>query len=383
MKNRITLWLVVALCFLQANLLTAQGNQYLLKPGKLTVITDNGAYMGVYLESITTEKAKSLGFNNLYGSYIQKVIPGTPADRSGLRALDYIYGVDTYRTGSEQSLTNILERYHSGERATLHVQRGENRIDLGITFGSKREDRREISVTPCQDPFLGVMKESRGAQQGGIVVRVIKASTADKMGLQDGDEVLRINGYKILDWSDLSSAINDTEVGDKIEVVARRGNSQVKRAYPIQSRCAFEEARGRSEEYSVKGETKIYFDTETRSGGSHKLLSKSMDRGAVQRANDKYGLSLNTDQSLSVQDFYFSADFDKEVLEVSFELPERAPTNVRIYNTMGRVIYDFDLGDFSGTFKDRTNLLKNESGLYFLQIEQGKQSVVQKIEVRQ
>jgi hypothetical protein len=108
-----------------------------------------------------------------------------------------------------------------------------------------------------------------------------------------------------------------------------------------------------------------------------------MDRGAVQRANDKYGLSLKTDQSLSVQDFYFSADFDEEVLEVSFELPERAPTNVRIYNTTGRVIYDFDLGDFSGTFKDRTNLLKNESGLYFLQIEQGKQSVVRKIEVRQ
>lgn len=383
MKITTTIRLITALCFLQVAALAAQGNQYKAeqeKPGFINAEDD--AYMGVYLESISKEKAKSLGFENLYGSYIQKVIPGTPADRAGLKALDYIYGVDAYRTGAEQSISDILDRYHAGDRAILHLQRGQNRTKLDIIFGSRDEERRSIAVTPCQDPFLGVMKASQAPQKEGIVIKVVKGSTADEMNLEDGDEILRINGYKILDWSDLTSAINDTEVGEDIEVVAWRGSSRVKWSHPIQSRCAFEQAKQRTAAQLQGGEGNVFSNTEIRTRSGHSLISKSMDQPAVQQANQRYGLSLKTDQDLPVEGFYFSADFDEDELEVSFELMKRGPTRVRIYNTSGRAIYDFDLGDFSGTFKDRTNLLKNESGLYFLEVQQRDQSVVRKIEIQ-
>lgn len=373
----------MALCVWQSMALDAQGNQYFRQYLPEIANPDNGAYMGVYLEAISREKAKALGFSNLYGSYIKKVIPGTPADRAGLRALDYVYGVDAYRTGAEQPLSRILDRYHAGDRAALHVQRGSNRLDLSIIFGNWQEDRREITVTPCQDPFLGVMKQSQASQKGGIVVHIVDQSTADKMGLKDGDEILRINGYKILDWTDLTYAINDTEVGEDIQIVAWRGQGEIERAHPIQSRCAFEQIKSAAAVRQGEQKGKSYFDTYLKDSRGRKLLSQSMDRSAVQRANSQYGLALKTDQSLPVQDFYFSADFDEKVLEMSFELPEQDATRIRVYNTKGRVIYDFDLGNFSGTFKDRTNLLQNGSGDYFLEVQQGRQSSVRRIEIRQ
>lgn len=62
---------------------------------------DNDVYMGVYLNLIGLEKVWVLGFENLYGSYIWKVIVGMFVDWAGLWVLDYIYGVDVYCIGVE------------------------------------------------------------------------------------------------------------------------------------------------------------------------------------------------------------------------------------------------------------------------------------------
>lgn len=383
MKTAATLQLILALCLLTLPSLNAQGTQYRLSNSYLAMGPDNDAYMGVYLNSIGPEKARALGFENLYGSYIRKVIAGTPADRAGLRALDYIYGVDAYRTGAEQSLSDILDRYNAGDRAKLYVQRGTDRVRLDIIFGNRNEERRSISVTPCQDPFLGVMKMSKAPQKDGIVIQVVGGSTADEMGLEDGDEILRINGYKILDWTDLTYAINDTEVGSDIEIVAWRGRGRIERSHPIQSRCAYEANKATATVRTTEKQENKYFDTYIKDGNGRRLLSQSMDRNEVQQANRQYGLELKTDQSLPVKNFYFGADFDQKVLEVRFELPGNGPTRVRVFNSKGRAVYDFDLGSFSGTFSDRTNLLKNGSDDYFLEVTQGSKSLVRKVEIRQ
>lgn len=382
MRKRYTILLLFVFCLLQGTLLSAQGTRYIVRDGSMMVSPGEGAYMGVYLDGISQKKARELGFKNLYGSYIKKVITGTPADRAGLRALDYIYGVDAYRTGAEQSLSDILDRYRAGDRAKLIVQRGERFIKLDIIFGSRQEEeRRSITVTPCQDPFLGVMMRNNSSREGGIIVDVVNGSTADKMGLEDGFEILRINGYRILDWKDLTSAIDDTEVGEEIKVLVWNGRSRVERSYPIQSRCAFEQAEDEISIYTGDENTIIRTNTEIVSNG-RSLMSESMSGSEVQRANRKYGLSLKSDQSLPLNNIYFNADFDEEELDLSFVLPKRGNTQVRVYNTNGRVIYDFDLGDFSGTFKDRTNLLKNEPGDFFLEVSQNGQSMVHKIEIR-
>ena len=43
---------------------------------------DEYAFLGIYSERVSKEKAKKLGFDNPYGSYVSSVIPGTAAGRA-------------------------------------------------------------------------------------------------------------------------------------------------------------------------------------------------------------------------------------------------------------------------------------------------------------
>jgi hypothetical protein len=209
------------------------------------------------------------------------------------------------------------------------------------------------------------------------------------MGLQDGDEIIRINEYPIIDWMDLSYAINDTEVGEAISVTVWRGSGRVRKSYEIQSRCDFDKEKVRAKAYGrtfSKGEMpdnpEIYFDSRIEGRDGRSIISQSVSPSAIERANQQYGLALLSENDLTVRNLRFKADFDEEVLALAFNLPSEGPTTVRAYNSEGRKVYDFDLGVFSGAFEDETNLLQNGPGLYFLEVRQGQRAMVRKIELK-
>lgn len=62
---------------------------------------------------------------------------------------------------------------------------------------------------------------------------MVRGFIVDEMGLENGDEILCINGYKILDWIDLIYVINDIEVGLDIEIVVWRGRGWIECFYFI------------------------------------------------------------------------------------------------------------------------------------------------------
>jgi hypothetical protein len=74
-------------------------------------------------------------------------------------------------------------------------------------------------------------------------------------------------------------------------------------------------------------------------------------------------------------------DEDKGLFQLQFELPSSGATAIQFYNSMGRVIYDYDLGQFSGEFEDHIDLAQNGTGDYFLFITQGSKSITRKIEL--
>ena len=67
------------------------------------------------------------------------------------------------------------------------------------------------------------------------------------------------------------------------------------------------------------------------------------------------------------------------IFDIQFELPERGETAVYIYNPAGQPVYFNTLGDFSGTFNDRIDIANGVRGIYFLELRQDQQRVVQKI----
>ncbi|MFH1421655.1 MAG: PDZ domain-containing protein [Planctomycetota bacterium] len=117
-------------------------------------------------------------------------------------------------------------------------------IDFWKDWWSKNKDKEEY-VESVKDleirkeaeaekaklppPFLGVAKDENKPEGGGaIVLNVLAETGAEAAGLQAGDCIVEVNGWNINDWDDLVHIIRRSQVGQTMEIVAKRGEAKVK-----------------------------------------------------------------------------------------------------------------------------------------------------------
>jgi S1-C subfamily serine protease len=84
-------------------------------------------------------------------------------------------------------------------------------------------------VSTCTDngAFLGVTEDSdEDESQPGLVVQITRGSAADKAGLRDNDKILSLNGTKTDKWSDLSTVIQASKPGDKLQIAYSRNGKE-------------------------------------------------------------------------------------------------------------------------------------------------------------
>lgn len=340
------------------------------------------AFLGIQSSKISEEKAELLGFDNPYGSYVTKVLRGTSAERAGVQAFDYIYGVDAYRTGENQNLSLILRKYRPGEEATLHLIRQQNKKTLSVTFGRRSDVIRE-ETDKCEDPFFGIRHEHSYKPDRGVKVDVISNSTAEELGLQNGDVIISINGFPIIDWEDISTAIDNMKVGDPIAVDYRRDGKEKSGSQPIKSYC---DTKGLTNEQ----DNNVYFYddqvwSERRHERSRGNLSdvevemSDMSPAEADELKEKFDIDMPTDNDLRIQGLRLFPNPSAGLFQLEFNLPQRGETGIRIYNASGRQIYNYELGSFSGAFSDSVDISQNGAGSYFLEIRQDGRSVAKKI----
>jgi serine protease Do len=78
-----------------------------------------------------------------------------------------------------------------------------------------------------QHAFLGVQTQPAGSPPlGAIVQKVLTDSPAEKAGLKQGDDIVSVDGTRIIDVGHLSVVIGRYVAGDKVEVVVLRGEEE-------------------------------------------------------------------------------------------------------------------------------------------------------------
>jgi len=159
--------------------------------------------LGVISDGISKSKAAALGFDNPYGSYVSEIVPGTAAEKADFKPFDYIVGVDNYRVGAEQSLSDILRKYDVGDKAFIHAYRKGKKGGRKVTFGS-RDDVKYQEKKQCEKPFLGIEQRSNNTGVSGVRVSPVSYSTAADAGIQPGDVIYSLNGNQMVDWTDIS-----------------------------------------------------------------------------------------------------------------------------------------------------------------------------------
>jgi serine protease Do len=92
-----------------------------LKAGK----TLQPAFLGVQSEPRGTPAA---------GAHIVQVVPKSPAETAGIKANDQIKAIDGNEILDVTHMQSIIARYNAGDKATISLQRGEEKLDVTAEF---------------------------------------------------------------------------------------------------------------------------------------------------------------------------------------------------------------------------------------------------------
>ena len=103
---------------------------------------------------------------------------------------------------------------------------------------------------------------------------------------------------------------------------------------------------------------------------------KDADKKELKRLGQSTG---DKEQKLNLTNMNFYPNPNTGKFNLSFSLPEKGDADITIMNTEGKVVYTEKLPAFSGSYDKEIDISKQAKGIYFVKVEQGKNSQVKKI----
>jgi serine protease Do len=192
--------------------------------------------IGVQIGEVTKDVAESLGLARTQGALVQRIEPGSPAERGGLEAGDIILKFNGVNIEKSTDLPRMVGATKPGTRATLTVWRkGANR-DIALTIAELEPDKvakkDEGKAKPAQPAnALGlVVSDLSEAQkkelklEGGVIVDASEGPAA-RAGLRAGDVILRLNNTDVKDAKQFSALITKLDPKRMVVVLVRRGDA--------------------------------------------------------------------------------------------------------------------------------------------------------------
>jgi len=217
----------------------------LLKTGKVT-----RGWLGVSIQEITPELAKSFKLSNEKGALIAEVFSGSPAARAGLKRGDVVVEFNDKPVESPYDLSlsvgnTLVDKkvkikvLREGKREELEVKVGKADADKFARRGSAplAPDRGKSDVlglvvkqiTPHEATRLDLPADFKGV----VVTRVEPQSSSERSEVRSGDVILEINGAKITTVADYDAASAKLKKGDYVRLLIKRGSASIYLAYKV------------------------------------------------------------------------------------------------------------------------------------------------------
>ena len=160
------------------------------------------ARLGVSLQDLSAPLASSFGLATPSGALVSSVVPGSAADKAGLKAGDVITAVDGAPVQVAGDVSQRVGLAQPGQRMALAVWRDKSRSELAVTLGRAEPEGKQaaaageggslgLAVRPLQREEL----RGSGLDHGLLIEQV--SGPAQLAGVQPGDVLLALNGKPV------------------------------------------------------------------------------------------------------------------------------------------------------------------------------------------
>lgn len=189
-------------------------------------------WIGVSIQTVTQEIAKSFGLKEPKGALVADVVQGGPADKAGIKRGDIIVSFAGKDIKTSTDLPRLVAETPAGKTVDMTVERTGKEIMLKITVAEMTE-KRLASQTHQPQESLGMtvddikpqlMKELQLKDRTGVVVvDTAPDGPAHDAGIQPGDVIKEVNRKPVRNLKDYDSLMGKTEKGKPVLFLIKRG----------------------------------------------------------------------------------------------------------------------------------------------------------------
>ncbi len=192
--------------------------------------------LGVQIQMVTPELAKSFGLKEPMGALVAEVNPGSPAAKAGLQRGDVIVNFNGTPIKEMHELPRLVAGTPPGKTATLKVLRNGKEKDFTITIAELKPEMMtrpgEMEEGESEKSSLGMtvqeltphlaqnlqLKETSGV----VVVQVEQGSPASDAGIRSGDLIEEINGIPVKNFKDYNAQLANQKPGSSLRFLMKR-----------------------------------------------------------------------------------------------------------------------------------------------------------------
>ena len=106
---------------------------------------------------------------------------------------------------------------------------------------------------------------------------------------------------------------------------------------------------------------------------------EDMTEEEAEEMKEKVGVDMPVVNNLEIEKLNIFPNPNDGIFNLTFDLPNRGQTTIRIFNGVGRLVYQNDMQQFSGKFTDRLDISNRAKGIYFLEVTQDGKSITKKV----
>jgi serine protease Do len=203
-------------------------------------LKDNGrvarGWLGVLIQDVTRELAESFDMKHPHGALIAKVLPGGPAEKSGIEVGDIIVKFNGKKVSFSSDLPPLVgstpvdsvvpvEVIRRSKHKTIQIKiselpTGDEVIATDESIDAPSTDNNVLNI--ITKDLTKNQKSELDISDHGVLVEEIKVGPAQKAGIRKGDVILLINNIKIKDASHFNELVKSLPKGRSIPILIQR-----------------------------------------------------------------------------------------------------------------------------------------------------------------
>lgn len=200
------------------------------------------SWLGVEIQQVTPELAKSLGLPQAEGALVSSVTPDSPAAKAGFKQGDVIMSFDGHKIEKLRDLPILVAETAANQTATIQVWRDNAETALSTKLaempanvqvaqneGAKNSSTMGLRLAPLDSAWRTRLHLDRDVK-GVVVTGVSDNSPLADLGLRQGDVIEAINQHPVATPDEaadaLNTAENDTQNNNVLILLNRNGVNQ-------------------------------------------------------------------------------------------------------------------------------------------------------------